>query len=99
MNYFIFKVGVKNDIEVKTYNPIAESDIEYIEYNKFLNKKYSTNIEENDDYIPMNKKNEALMILRTDQFKQTELEDVFEIIHDSLYYNEGDNVYEKSVNY
>lgn len=98
MKKYIFKLGVKNDTEVKAYNLIKETDMEYIKYNKFLEKEYFINIEENDDYIPMLNKNEALLILREDQFKPIEIECVFEILCDSLYGGRGEN-YEKSVNY
>lgn len=98
MNYFIFKVGVKNDNEVKTYSIIENSDLEYILYDNYLKSKYFTDIKENDDYIPLTTKNESVLILRDDQFKQTEIEDVFEILCDSLYMDWGEE-YEKSVNY
>lgn len=98
MKNYIFKVGVKNDVEVRAYNIIKETDMEYIKYNKFLKKEYFTNVEENDDYIPMVTKNEAIIVLREDQFLPTEIESVFNMLYDNLYIDEGEN-YEKSINY
>jgi hypothetical protein len=98
MKNYIFKVGVKNDVEVRAYNIIKETDMEYIKYNKFLKKEYFTNVEENDDYIPMATKNEAIIVLREDQFLPTEIESVFNMLYDNLYIDEGGN-YEKSINY
>lgn len=84
MDYFIFKVGVTNDIEVRTYNSINKGNTEYINYNKFLRKEYFIDIDENDDFIPMIKKDKAIIILRKDQFKITDLENVFEVLLDSV---------------
>lgn len=98
MKNYIFKVGVKNDVEVRVYNIIKETDMEYIKYDKFLKKEHFINIEENDDYIPMMTKNEAIIILREDQFLPTEIESVFNMLYDNLYIDEGEN-YEKSINY
>lgn len=98
MKNYIFEVGVKNDIEVRTYNIIKESDMRYIKYNKFLEKKHFTNIEENDDYIPMITKNEALMVLRVDQFEPIDIEFLFDLLRESLYTSEEEE-YEESANY
>lgn len=98
MKNYIFKIGVKNDGEVRACNIIKETDMEYIKYDKFLKKEYFTNVEENDDYIPMVTKNEAIIVLREDQFLPTEIESVFNMLYDNLYIDEGEN-YEKSINY
>lgn len=98
MKYYMFKVGIKNGVDIRTYSIIKESDLEYITYNNFLRVKYLTNIDENDDYIAMSGKNEATMILCDDQFDQREIESVFEILYDSLYMN-GEDEHETSVNY
>lgn len=98
MKKYIFKVGVKNDSEVSAYNIIKESELGYINYNKFLRKEHFTNIEENDDYIPMVTKNEAIIILRENQFTPIDIENMFEMLYDNLYIDKGGS-YEKSINY
>jgi len=83
--YYLFKVSEKDDIQVRLYERIEITDLEYINYNKFLEKEYFTNIDDNCDFIPYKSKNQFELILRKDQFKITEIDEVFEILFDSLY--------------
>lgn len=83
--YYSFRVSEKDDIKVRAYERIEVTDLEYINYNKFLEREYFTNIEDNCDFIPWNNRDEVKLILRKDQFKVTEIEEIFEVLFDSLY--------------
>ena len=95
--YYSFKASEINDIKDGTYEKIEPDSTEYINYNRFLEREYFTNIEDNCDFIPLNEKGKVKMILRKDQFEITEIEDVFEILFDSLYMGEVKE-YEENTN-
>lgn len=84
MEYYIFKVSTTNNIEIKTYNIVKGDDEKYIKYNNFLKNLYFTDIDTNDDFIPMINNNEIIMILRKEQFSVIDLEDIFEILTDNI---------------
>lgn len=86
--YYLFKVRIMgNDIE-QVYKQIENDNVEYITYNKFLNRRYGTNITENEDYIAYVNKDTAIIILHEDCFDKYELGNVFDILYDSLYSRE-----------
>lgn len=83
---YMFKVGEKNGLVTKIFNEIENDSNEYISYNDFLNNMYGTDIVENEDYIPLLTSNdEVIMILAEDKFDITDLENVFEVMCDTLY--------------
>ena len=83
--YYLFKLIINKDIMEKKYEQIKSDNIEYITYNKFLNKYYGINIEDNEDYIAYTNNQTATMILNEDCFDKNDLENVFEILYDSIY--------------
>ena len=95
--YYLFKLNIMgNGIKEKIYKQIDNDNIEYITYNKFLIKYYGTTIEENEDYIAFVDKQSAIIILNEDCFNKYELENVFDILYDSMYmrgkeYEENNN--------
>ena len=96
--YYLFKVNILgNGVEEKQYKQINSTDLEYIMYNRFLEKYYGSNIKENEDYIAYVNKNTAIMILDDELFKENDLENVFEILYDNLYMNRGET-YEENNN-
>lgn len=95
--YYLFKVNIDGDTTEKKFEQIENDNVEYISYNKFLTKYYGTSIEENEDYIALVKIKTAMMILNEDCFDKNELENVFEILYDSLYMNRGEE-YEENNN-
>lgn len=89
--YYLFKLSiVGNDIKEKPYEQIKNDNIEYITYNKFLTKYYGTNIEDNEDYIVYINGESAFMILKEGLFDKNKVEEVFEILYDSIYMNRGE---------
>lgn len=96
---YLFKISVKgNKVEEGIYKQINSTDLEYIMYNDFLVKNYAIDIEENEDYIAYVNKDTAIIILNEELFDKNELENVFEILYDSLYMNRGEK-YEEDNNY
>lgn len=96
--YYLFKLNVMgNDIEKVCFEQINNIDLEYIMYDKFLTTNYATSIEENEDYIAYVNEKTAIMILDEALFDKDKLENVFEILYDSLYENRGEE-YEKNNN-
>lgn len=87
MQYYKFKVEVKDEDEIRTYGKIACDSIEFINYNTYLERYYFTDIEDNEDYIPYKNNDEVIMILTEGYFDKNDLENVFEILFDSLYLN------------
>ena len=94
---YLFKISIDGDTTLQKYEQIENDNVEYITYNKFLTKYYGTNIEENEDYIACINKKTAIMVLSEDCFDKNGLENVFEILYDSLYMNRGEE-YEENNN-
>lgn len=89
MDYYLFNVSEKNDVLDKRFSRVKKDNIDYIAYNKFLEKVYGDTIEENEDYIPYSMGQKVIMILNEEQFNVTELENVFEVLTDTLYGGRG----------
>lgn len=98
MGYCIFKVARENDHVTKNFKKITNENPEYQEYDAFLNWKYGTSIEENEDYIPYLRNKQAIMVLPNDCFEPTGLENVFEILEDVLYVDGAGDSDEKNFN-
>lgn len=87
MEYYKFKVEVKGKDEIRTYGKIVSNSMEFINYNTYLELNYFISIEGNEDYIPYKNNDEVIIILNEEQFEKNDLENVFEILFDSLYLN------------
>lgn len=98
MRYYLFKIIIDGDMTEQEYRQITKTDLEYIMYNNFLVDYYATNVEENEDYIVYVNEQTAIMILSEELFEENDLENVFEILYDSLYWNRGEE-HEKNNNY
>lgn len=96
--YYLFKLNINGDMTEKEYRQISNIDLEYIMYEKFLINHYANDIEENEDYIVYVNEQTAIMILSEELFEENDLENVFEILYDSLYKNRGGE-YEENINY
>jgi len=94
--YYLFKINISGDITTKNYEQIKQENVEYINYNKFLIQYYGTNIKENEDYIAFVNSQTAIIVLNEDCFNKNELEDVFEILYDSIYMKRGEGFEENS---
>lgn len=94
--YYLFKVRINGNTTTKEYKQIKSDNVAYIIYNNFLIKCYTTNIEENEDYIAFVNNQTAIIVLSEDCFDKNKLEDVFEILYDNLYMNRGEEVEENS---
>ena len=86
--YYLFKVSLDDETE-KTFRLVMDDDEEYINYNKYLNNCFGENIVDNEDYIALTDKQQSYMILSEDNFDLCDLENVYEILYDSLYMKRG----------
>ena len=84
MSYYLFELHLMNDEDIKIYRSIDSANDEYIKYNRFLTKEYFITIEENDDFIPMTTENKSSLTLRSDQFEENGIEDIFELLHNVI---------------
>lgn len=96
--YYLFKLSINGDMTEKEYRQISNIDLEYIMYDDYLINHYATDIEENEDYIVYVNEQTAIMILSEELFEENDLENVFEILYDNLYWNRGGE-YEENNNY
>jgi len=79
-NYlFILSESKKEVKEIQQDNPF------YIKYNNYLLTRYFTDIEDNEDFIPMDSGEEIIMVLDLPEDNDVEDEDVFEVMQDMLY--------------
>lgn len=88
--YYLFTVNINNNEDEKIFRTICDDELEYIKFNKYLNDYYGENIINNEDYIALTYQNIAYTILNEDNFDISNLEEVFEILYDSIYMKRGE---------
>jgi len=78
----LFRITNNNGQEQKEIITITPDNTYYRIYNSYLKNLYFTDIEENEDFIPLARHNEIIMILQSDEDDPIEAEEVFDCMMD-----------------